>query len=80
MIATILFYKGLTIVNWDQIKFNWNAVSDNIKLTWGKFSEDDLATIAGQRDQFVRLLQERYGYDKAVAVSAVNDFAERLDS
>jgi uncharacterized protein YjbJ (UPF0337 family) len=66
-------------VTWDQIKLNWSAVSDKIKLTWGKLSEDDLATIAGQRDQFVRLLQDRYGYDKAIAASAVNDFAERLD-
>ncbi len=37
-------------MNWDQIKCNWKQVSDKIKLTWGKLSEDDLAAIAGQRD------------------------------
>ena len=63
-------------MNWDQIKRNWAAVSDKIKLTWGKLSEDDLTSIAGERDQFADLLQERYGYDKTVAVNAVDQFRE----
>lgn len=65
-------------MNWDQIKSNWKAVSDKIKLTWGKLSEDDLAAIAGQRHQFVVLLQERYAYDKTVAESKVERFAQRM--
>ena len=52
---------------------------DKIKRTWGKLSEDDLVAIAGQRDEFARLLQERYGYDKALAVNTVDQFAERLN-
>ena len=66
-------------MNWVQIKTNWNEVSDKIKLTWGKLSDDDITTIAGQRDQFVRLLQERYGYEQDKAESAVDQFAQRLD-
>ena len=66
-------------MNWDQIKSNWQGVSDKIKRTWGKLSEDDLVAIAGQRDEFARLLQERYGYDRLVAVNAVDQFAERLE-
>lgn len=65
-------------MNWDQIERNWAAVSDKIKLKWGKLSEDDLTSIAGQRDQFASLLHERYGYDKTVAMNAVDQFAERL--
>ena len=57
-------------MNWVQIKTNWNEVSDKIKLTWGKLSDDDITAIAGQRDQFVRLLQERYGYEQDKAESA----------
>ena len=38
-------------MNWDQIKRNWKQVSDKIKVTWGKLSEKDLTTIAGDRDQ-----------------------------
>ena len=66
-------------MNWDQIKNNWTEVSDKIKLTWGKLSEDDITTIAGQRDQFARLLQERYGYEQENAENSVDQFAKRLD-
>ena len=27
-------------MNWDQSKCNWKQVSDKIKLTWGKMSEE----------------------------------------
>ncbi len=66
-------------MNWDQIENNWNEVSDKIKLTWGKLSEDDLTAIAGQRDRFVQMLQERYGYGKENAENAVDDFAKVLN-
>ncbi len=62
-------------MNWDQIKVNWTAVCDKIKRTWGKLSEDDLTAIAGQRDRLAGLLQERYGYEKAVAENKVDQFA-----
>ena len=66
-------------MNWDQIKCNWKEVSDKIRLTWGKLSEDDLTAIAGQRDQFVDLLQERYGYGKVSAENTVDQFAQALN-
>lgn len=66
-------------MNWDQINNNWNEVSDKIKLTWGKLDEDDITAIAGQRDPFVRVLQERYGYEKEIAEHAVDDFANALN-
>jgi len=66
-------------MNWDQIKNNWKAVSDNIKISWGKLSDDDLAAIAGQRDQLVTMLQERYGYATVVAQTKVDEFAEGSD-
>ena len=65
-------------MNWDHIKTNWIAVSDKIKLTWGKLSEDDLAAIAGRRDQLASLLRKRYGYATVVAENKVDEFAQRL--
>ena len=65
-------------MNWDQIKRNWNEVCDRIKRTWGKLSEDDLTAIAGQRDQLVGLLQERYAYARVVAENQVDQFARGL--
>ena len=66
-------------MNWDQIKRNWEQVSDKIKVTWGKLSERDLATIAGDRDQLVDILQQRYGYADILAEQKVDDFAQRLN-
>ena len=54
-------------MNWDEIENNWEQVTDKIKVTWGKLSEDDLAAIAGKRDLLSGLLQERYGYEKVQA-------------
>ena len=66
-------------MNWDQIRNNWNAVSDKIKLTWGKLSEDDLDVVAGKREQLAIMLQKRYGYATVVADSKVDEFAQGLN-
>jgi uncharacterized protein YjbJ (UPF0337 family) len=68
----------MTKMNWDQVKGHWSAVSDKIKLTWGKLSEDDLKGIAGQRDRLSGLLQARYGWKKADAENKVDAFVHRL--
>jgi len=65
-------------MNWDQIKRDWKQVSAKIKVTWGKLSEDDLTAIAGRREQFAGLLQQRYGYAKDQADHALDEFAREL--
>ena len=54
-------------MTWDEIQSNWKAVSDVIKLTWGKLSEVDLTAVAGCRDQLAETLQQLYGYDSVDA-------------
>ena len=65
-------------MNWDQIKGDWKAVSGEIKMTWGKLSEDDLTVIAGRREQLVDLLHEKYGWQKDDAEGRVDEFAQSL--
>lgn len=65
-------------MNWDQIESNWQQVSDEILVTWGKLSEQDLVTIAGRREQLTGYLQKRYGYDPEIAEKKVDDFARGL--
>lgn len=67
-------------MNWDQIKSNWKDVSDQIKVTWGKLSDDDLAKIAGNREQLTGLLVERYGYERVYADNKVDEFTRRLST
>jgi len=66
-------------MTWDEIQGNWKAVSDKIKLTWGKLSEEDLTSVAGRRDQLVERLQERYGHEQVDTEQKVDRFAQELN-
>jgi len=65
-------------MKWNQVKRNWLSVSQQIKLKWGKFTEEDLAKISGQRESFVRLFEQRYGEDQAEAERKVEAFVLEL--
>ncbi|MGE5224042.1 MAG: CsbD family protein [Omnitrophica WOR_2 bacterium] len=55
----------------------WKQLRGNVKQTWGKLTDDDIAMIDGQRDKLVGKLQERYGYSKAQADDQVDEFLSR---
>lgn len=61
-------------MNWDQVKGNWKQLKGKVKTKWGKLTEDDLAVINGQREQFAGKLQERYGLEKERAEKEVDEF------
>ena len=65
-------------MNWAQIKGDWKQMTGKVKEKWGKLTDNDLTTIAGQRDQMVGILQERYGYAKERAEKELSDFTEGL--
>ncbi len=65
-------------MNWDQIKGDWKQFTGKVKEKWGKLTDDDLTTIAGQRDQMVGILQERYGYAKERAENELNNFTDSM--
>ena len=65
-------------MNWDQIAGRWTQWQGKVKEEWGKLTDDDLTTIAGRRDQLAGLLQKRYGYAKADADRALDEFARDL--
>jgi uncharacterized protein YjbJ (UPF0337 family) len=54
-------------VNWEQTKEKWNQTKGAVKKQWGKLTDDDLTVIAGQRNQLVGKIQERYGIEKEEA-------------
>jgi uncharacterized protein YjbJ (UPF0337 family) len=65
-------------MNWDQVAGNWNQFKGQIKVKWGKLTDDDLAMIDGKRDQFIGRVQERYGIAKEEAEKQIKDW-ERLN-
>jgi uncharacterized protein YjbJ (UPF0337 family) len=48
-------------MNWDRIKGNWKQVMGKAKSECGNLTDDDLAVVAGHRDQLAGKIQERYG-------------------
>jgi len=54
-------------MNWEQIRGNWQQAKGELKVRWGKLTDDDLAIIEGERDKLVGKLQEAYGIGKEEA-------------
>ena len=51
-------------MNDDVFKGKWMQFKGQIKEKWGQLTDDDFDTAAGQRDQLVGKIQERYGLAK----------------
>jgi uncharacterized protein YjbJ (UPF0337 family) len=51
-------------MNWEQIRGNWQQAKGDLKVRWGKLTDDDLASIEGQREKLIGRLQELYGITK----------------
>jgi uncharacterized protein YjbJ (UPF0337 family) len=51
-------------MNDDVFKGKWMQLKGQIKEKWGDLTDDDFDTAAGQRDQLVGRIQERYGLAK----------------
>lgn len=60
-------------MNWDQIRGNWEQAKGELKVRWGKLTDDDLTIINGERDKLVGSLQEKYGMTKEEAMKQVDD-------
>ena len=65
-------------MNWDQVQGNWKQRSGQAKEKWGKLTDNELTEAAGRREQLAGLLQERYGYARAEADQAIDEFAADL--
>ena len=56
------------------IEGQWNQVHDKIHTRWDKISEEDADQINGNHDQFINLLEERYGIAKEEADDQLQRF------
>lgn len=66
-------------MNWDQVQGKWKQIKGQAKTRWGKLTDDDLDVVAGQRDQLVGRIQERYGIAKDQAQREVEEWSRTLD-
>jgi uncharacterized protein YjbJ (UPF0337 family) len=65
-------------MNWDRIEGDWKQFSGNIKVQWGKLTDDQLDVIAGKRDVLAGKIQEEYGISKEEAEKQLTEWQERL--
>jgi len=66
-------------MNWDQVQGKWKQTKGKFREQWGNLTDDDLDVIAGQRDQLVGRLQERYGLAKEAAQEQADAFVRGLN-
>jgi alpha-glucuronidase len=66
-------------MKWKQVKERWPSVEDAVKLKWGKFDEQDLTSIGGNRDVFGRILSQHYKCSTVDAFAKLDAFVDDLE-
>ncbi len=69
--------KEVKMLNTDILKGKWKELKGDIKVKWGKLTDDDLTEIEGNTEKFVGILQKRYGYSRDEAEREYNEFIDR---
>ena len=67
-------------MNWTQIEGRWQTLSGQLRSQWAKLTDDDLANIAGKRDQLLGKLQERYGVLKDDAEKQIDKWIAMMNA
>ena len=67
-------------MNWDQIEIQWKQLKMQMSDKWTRLTEDDLNSIAGNRNKLLRRLRSRYGQTKGEAEKDADSFALKLGS
>jgi uncharacterized protein YjbJ (UPF0337 family) len=62
-------------MNWEQVRGNWQQAKGELKVRWGKLTDDDLTEIDGRRDKLVGSLQEKYGITKEEAMKQIDEMS-----
>jgi uncharacterized protein YjbJ (UPF0337 family) len=70
--------EGALNMNWTQIEGRWQSLSGQLKSQWAKLTDDDVANIAGKREQLLGKLQERYGVLKDEADKQIDKWIALL--
>ncbi len=61
-------------MNADILKGSWKELKGTIKQKWGKLTEDELSEVEGREDQFLGLLERKYGLSREQAKKEYEEF------
>lgn len=59
-------------MNKDIFEGKWKEMRGQVKEWWGKLTDDDLEQAAGNAEQIIGLLQQKYGYTRERAEEEFN--------
>ena len=65
-------------MNKDVFEGKWKQLRGQAKEWWGKLTDDDLERVGGKYDQFVGLIQEKYGYTRERAEEEIDRRAAEI--
>lgn len=66
-------------MNRNILEGNWKQLRGSIREKWGELTDDELDQVAGKRERFAGLLQEKYGYTQLEAERQIDEFLENWD-
>ncbi|HET9819796.1 MAG TPA: CsbD family protein [Rhodanobacteraceae bacterium] len=64
-------------MNKDEIEAQWEQLSGELKVRWGKLTDDDLKIVRGNIEYLTARLQERYGISRKEAKKQISAFDSR---
>lgn len=67
-------------MNENVLEGKWLQLRGSIREKWGEITDDELDQIAGKRDKFAGVLQEKYGYTQIEAERQIDDFLENWEA
>lgn len=65
-------------MNRDQIEGKWKQFKGEVKKTWGRLTDDDLAHAEGDVDSIAGRIQERYGEAKEKVKQKLDALLHRI--
>ena len=65
-------------MNTDIFEGKWKQIKGQVKVRWGKLTDDDLDVVEGHSTYLAGKLQERYGLTREQAEEEIADFNRKL--
>jgi uncharacterized protein YjbJ (UPF0337 family) len=65
-------------MSWDRTRGRWKQWKGRAREIWANMTHDELAAVAGQREQIAGLLQEHYGFTRNEAEQQLDSFTRRF--
>jgi uncharacterized protein YjbJ (UPF0337 family) len=64
------------MMNKEQLSGKYDQFKGKLKETWGKLTDDDIATLEGKSEQFYGKVKEHYGIEKEAAEKKVKELKD----